>query len=182
VGCTTPSPPARLTAATSSGLLHGYIGPQMSGTAMWACSVSGVEKGSAVERASADGNDSAMWEHSLLDAPQPRQGCSSAPVANGNFRCQFSRMSVTQLFSSWWSVAGAVLLAVQFVMLLTLLWRLLPGRTRRPPELPVTQPNRDTTVSVIVATLNEVKRIQPCLDGLMAQVDPLLEVLVVDSG
>ena len=39
----------------------------------------------------------------------------------------------------------------------------------------------DTTVSVIVATLNEAARIAPCLAGLRAQGRPLLEVLVVDS-
>lgn len=80
-----------------------------------------------------------------------------------------------------WGTAGVTLLAVQVVMLLVLLARLMPGRTRRPPVEPVHQPRRDTTVTVIVATLNEAGRIQPCLDGLMAQVDPLLEVLVVDS-
>ena len=30
----TPMPPASETAATSSGLLHGYMAPQMSGTSM----------------------------------------------------------------------------------------------------------------------------------------------------
>jgi len=79
------------------------------------------------------------------------------------------------------SVAGVALLALQVVLLVVLLARLMPGRTRRPPVQPVLTPRRDTTVSVIVATLNEAKRIRPCLDGLMAQTDPLLEVLVVDS-
>ena len=32
IGCTMPMPPASDTAATSSGLLQGYIAPQMSGT------------------------------------------------------------------------------------------------------------------------------------------------------
>ncbi len=76
---------------------------------------------------------------------------------------------------------GVVLLAVQVVALLVLLARLLPGRTRRPPVEPVLEPRRDTTVSVIVATLNEAQRIGPCLEGLMRQTSPLLEVLVVDS-
>ncbi len=39
----------------------------------------------------------------------------------------------------------------------------------------------DTTVSVIVTTLNEAARIGPCLAGLRAQGRPMLEVLVVDS-
>ncbi|HSC98741.1 MAG TPA: glycosyltransferase family 2 protein [Casimicrobiaceae bacterium] len=73
------------------------------------------------------------------------------------------------------------MLIAQGCAVAVVLWRLLPGRTRRPPEQPLPTPNRETTVSVIVATLNEARRIQPCLEGLMAQVDPLLEVLVVDS-
>lgn len=82
------------------------------------------------------------------------------------------------------SVAGAfglVLLGAQVSLLLLLLARLMPGRSRRPPVPPLLTPRTDTTVSVVVATLNEAARIQPCLDGLMAQTDPLLEVLVVDS-
>ncbi|MEI6740091.1 MAG: glycosyltransferase family 2 protein [Gemmatimonadaceae bacterium] len=73
------------------------------------------------------------------------------------------------------------LLVVQTVMLVVLTLRLLPGRTRRPPVAP--RPNATTleSVTVVVASLNEAKRIQPCLDGLMAQTAPLLEVLVVDS-
>ena len=42
MGCTMPRPPASLTAATSSGLLHGYMGPQISGTSIPACDVKGV--------------------------------------------------------------------------------------------------------------------------------------------
>ncbi len=78
-------------------------------------------------------------------------------------------------------LAGLTLLGVQVVALLLLLSRLMPGRTRRPPVEPLLTPRRDTTVTVIVATLNEAKRIGPCLDGLMAQTEPMLEVLVVDS-
>src|SRR5262245_14208326 len=37
-----PMPPAADTAPTSSGLEHGYIAPQISGTSMPACSVRGV--------------------------------------------------------------------------------------------------------------------------------------------
>ncbi len=78
-------------------------------------------------------------------------------------------------------VAGLALLALQVPALLLLLSRLMPGRTRRPPVEPLRTPRRDTTVTVVVATLNEAKRIGPCLEGLMAQTDPMLEVLVVDS-
>ncbi len=76
---------------------------------------------------------------------------------------------------------GLAVLMVQVPLLLLLLARLMPGRTRRPPIAPRLTPRTDTTVTVIVATLNEAKRIGPCLSGLMAQTEPMLEVLVVDS-
>jgi dolichol-phosphate mannosyltransferase len=76
---------------------------------------------------------------------------------------------------------GLAVLTVQVPLLLLLLARLMPGRTRRPPIAPRLTPRTDTTVTVIVATLNEAKRIGPCLSGLMAQTEPMLEVLVVDS-
>ncbi len=76
---------------------------------------------------------------------------------------------------------GLTLLTVQVPLLLLLLARLMPGRTRRPPIAPRLTPRTDTTVTVIVATLNEAKRIGPCLAGLTAQTSPMLEVLVVDS-
>ena len=44
IGCTIPMAPASDTAATSSGLLHGYIAPQMSGTSTPASRVSGVAR------------------------------------------------------------------------------------------------------------------------------------------
>ena len=40
-----PIPPASDTAATSSGLLQGYIAPQTSGTSIPASRVRGVERG-----------------------------------------------------------------------------------------------------------------------------------------
>lgn len=75
-----------------------------------------------------------------------------------------------------WALAG-----VQGMLLLALLLRLLPGRTRRAPVPPRTTPRTDTSVTVIVATLNEAHRIGPCLEGLMQQPAPLQEILVVDS-
>lgn len=36
-------------------------------------------------------------------------------------------MSVTHVFGGWWYATGAALVAVQFVMLLVLLGRLVPG-------------------------------------------------------
>ena len=77
--------------------------------------------------------------------------------------------------------AGIALLCVQVATLLLVLSRLMPGRTRRPPVQARLTPRHDTTVSVILATLNEAARIGPCLDGLIAQTAPLLEVLVIDS-
>jgi len=74
------------------------------------------------------------------------------------------------------------LLAAQTIALLVLIGRLLPGRTRRAATPPHPAEITDTTVSVIVATLNEAARIAPCLAGLRAQGRPLLEVLVVDSS
>lgn len=73
------------------------------------------------------------------------------------------------------------LLFAQALLLTVLTLRLLPGRTRRPPLPPRLTPRDDTSVSVIVTTLNEAHRVGPCLEGLMQQTTPLLEVLVVDS-
>jgi len=78
-------------------------------------------------------------------------------------------------------LALLILAAAQGGLLLLLVWRLLPGWSRRPPAAPVVDGPTDTTVSVIVTTLNEVHRVGPCLEGLMRQGAPLLEVLVVDS-
>ena len=40
----------------------------------------------------------------------------------------------------------------------------------------------DTSVSVLVPTLNERERLGPCLAGLGRQASPLIEIIVVDSG
>jgi dolichol-phosphate mannosyltransferase len=78
-----------------------------------------------------------------------------------------------------WS--AALLAALQGAALARVTVRLLPGRHRLPPVAPRPHGRRDTTVTVIVATLNEARRIGPCLAGLEAQGAPLVEVLVVDS-
>lgn len=77
-------------------------------------------------------------------------------------------------------IVGALLVG-QAIALVVLILRLLPGRRRRPPVEPLTREITDTTVSVVVATLNEADRLAPCLDGLIAQGRPLVETLVVDS-
>jgi dolichol-phosphate mannosyltransferase len=75
-----------------------------------------------------------------------------------------------------------VLLAIQSVAFIVLIARLLPGRTRRAPVEPRIVDDDDTTVSVIVATLNEAERIAPCLAGLAVQQRPLREIIIVDSN
>ncbi|MBI2795553.1 MAG: glycosyltransferase [Gemmatimonadetes bacterium] len=74
-----------------------------------------------------------------------------------------------------------MLAAAQLAALAVLLVRLAPGRHRRPPVAPVTDAPSSPTVSVIVATLNEARRIGPCLDGLARQGSLVREILVVDS-
>ena len=90
-------------------------------------------------------------------------------------------MSAGGLLSDIGRVVGIVLLAAQVWLLLVLLVRLMPGYSRRSPIAPRRTPRTDTTVTVMVTTLNEAKRVGPCLEGLMQQQEPLLEVLVVDS-
>jgi len=90
-------------------------------------------------------------------------------------------MIATSFGGDTWRSVGLLLLVVQLPLLMLLLARLMPGRTRRQPISPRLTPRTDTTVTVVVATLNEAKRIGPCLAGLMAQTEPVLEVLIVDS-
>ena len=75
-------------------------------------------------------------------------------------------------------IALLVAQAIAFVVLVT---RLLPGRKRPPPVAPRLVDNDDSSVTVILATLNEAERIGPCLAGLAAQGKTLGEIIVVDS-
>ena len=77
----------------------------------------------------------------------------------------------------WWTLAAA-----QFLALGVLLARLAPGRTRRPPVLPVAGSGGAATVSILVATLNEAGRIGPCLEGLTRQGALVREILIIDSN
>lgn len=77
---------------------------------------------------------------------------------------------------------GSALLAVQLALFCTLLTRLAPGRRRRPPIDPIVSPRDDTSVSIVIATLNEAHRLAPCLDGVLQQRSPVREILVVDSA
>jgi dolichol-phosphate mannosyltransferase len=75
-----------------------------------------------------------------------------------------------------------LLVALQALALAVLLARLGGGRKRVPPVLPIAEGVDDTTVSVLLPTLNEGRRIGPCLTGLQRQGPPLTEVIVIDSG
>lgn len=64
-----------------------------------------------------------------------------------------------------------------------LLSRLLKGAKRRSPLLPQSaEPDLIGKVSVVVPTLNEAKRIMPCLIGLSQQSYELREAIIVDSN
>ncbi len=74
------------------------------------------------------------------------------------------------------------LLLTQLPATWILLSRLLKGAKRRSPLRPQqSSPALAQTVSVIIPTLNEVKRLSPCLAGLQAQGPEVREILVVDS-
>ena len=71
---------------------------------------------------------------------------------------------------------------LQAAALALLLARLAPGRRRQPPVGPVPEGVSGTSVSVVVPTFNEARRIGPCLAGLSRQGPLVREVIVVDSG
>jgi len=82
----------------------------------------------------------------------------------------------------WGSGLALLLLVIQLPAIAILLSRLLQGANRLRPLTPAPPtPDLLGTVSVIVPTLNEEHRIQPCLDGLTRQSYELREVIVVDS-
>jgi dolichol-phosphate mannosyltransferase len=82
-------------------------------------------------------------------------------------------------------ILGAVallLLLVQLPAIAILLSRLLQAPRRIPPLLARSAtPDQLGQVSVVVPTLNEAKRILPCLQGLSQQGYEVREVIVVDS-
>jgi len=75
-----------------------------------------------------------------------------------------------------------VLAILQAIALAVLIMRLQGGRKREPPVPPLPEELTDTTVSVLLPTLDEGPRIGPCLAGLQQQGPPLVEVIVIDSG
>ena len=79
-------------------------------------------------------------------------------------------------------VVSLVLLAVQLPAAFLLLARLLRGARRQRPIQPHPQMQpAAASVSVVVPTLNEAHRVEPCLRGLCAQGAAVREILVVDS-
>ncbi len=84
------------------------------------------------------------------------------------------------------SLQGAIalgLLIIQTPAALILLSRLLKGATRHPPIQPQHPiPEMLGAVSVVVPTLNEAERINPCLAGLSEQGGEVREIIIVDSN
>ncbi len=74
------------------------------------------------------------------------------------------------------------LLSVQLPATFLLIARLLRGARRQRPIQPrqEAQPSQES-VSIVVPTLNEAHRVEPCLLGLRAQGKVVREILVVDS-
>ncbi|MEM8808580.1 MAG: 2'-O-glycosyltransferase CruG [Cyanobacteria bacterium P01_G01_bin.38] len=75
---------------------------------------------------------------------------------------------------------GLLLWQAPFVAIL--LSRLLRGARRQPPITPRVESEQQAhRVSVVVPTLNEAHRIQPCLTGLSQQGKAVREIIIVDS-
>ena len=77
---------------------------------------------------------------------------------------------------------SGILAVAQATALVVVLVRLASGRRRIPAVPPRPEGLADTSVSVILPTLNEAERVGACLEGLLRQGPPLAEVLVVDSA
>ena len=75
-----------------------------------------------------------------------------------------------------------IVAALQVAALVVLVGRLSSGRKRSAPVPALREGMTDTTVSVLLPTFNEGRRIGPCLAGLHAQGPPLTEVIIIDSG
>jgi dolichol-phosphate mannosyltransferase len=79
-------------------------------------------------------------------------------------------------------VVALILLLIQIPATLILLSRLLKGPGRRPPvEAKSPTPDQVGAVSIVVPTLNERERLNPCLMGLSQQSYEVREIIVVDS-
>jgi dolichol-phosphate mannosyltransferase len=79
-------------------------------------------------------------------------------------------------------VVALILLLIQIPATLILLSRLLKGPGRRSPvEAKSPTPDQLGAVSIVVPTLNERERLNPCLTGLSQQSYEVREIIVVDS-
>ncbi|MEQ8998598.1 MAG: glycosyltransferase family 2 protein [Coleofasciculus sp. B1-GNL1-01] len=79
-------------------------------------------------------------------------------------------------------VVALILLLIQIPATLILLSRLLKGPGRRSPiEAKSPTPDQVGAVSIVVPTLNERERLNPCLMGLSQQSYEVREIIVVDS-
>lgn len=77
---------------------------------------------------------------------------------------------------------GLGLLLLQIPAVFILFSRLLKGARRTSPIEPkISNLSHLGAVSVVVPTLNEAKRISPCLDGLSRQSYEVREIIIVDS-
>lgn len=80
------------------------------------------------------------------------------------------------------STLAVVCLLVQLPAVFILLSRLLQAPLRQPPIEPRrSTPDQLGKISIVVPTLNEAHRIQPCLGGLTHQGYEVREIIVVDS-
>lgn len=94
----------------------------------------------------------------------------------------FTAAIPTTAGGQWLSIAAFLTLVLQIPAVLILLTRLLQGPGRRPPLTAQTVNSTHVgKVSIVVPTLNEAHRLQPCLDGLTRQGYEVREILVVDS-
>ncbi|GAC1653396.1 MAG: glycosyltransferase family 2 protein [Gemmatimonadaceae bacterium] len=74
------------------------------------------------------------------------------------------------------------LIPLQLAATVLLCARLARGYRRIGPVEPVAAPDLRTTVTALIATLNEADHIEACLCGLASEGDVLAEILVVDSS
>ncbi|MCU0627546.1 MAG: glycosyltransferase, partial [Gemmatimonadaceae bacterium] len=79
------------------------------------------------------------------------------------------------------SMLLAALLALQGAAALLLLARLARGRTRRPPVEPILGDAHAGAATVTIATLDEARRVGPCLAGLERQGAAMARAHLVDS-
>ncbi len=80
----------------------------------------------------------------------------------------------------------APLVAVEAALGARVMARFLRGAGGAPLTLPAADPPPgqpdDQRIGVVLPTLNEARRVGPCLDGLLAQGPAVAEIIVVDTG